>query len=416
MARIKLVDLYECVQSVLVALGLGKVSIKMYRCSGFRLLQRFFEQKGCVYYSKKLANEFADNMLKAYKNNLISESQHRSIRKVVVMLDEYKTTGTIKWRHLPQYYAPFLTCKNFENILSQYCLDMSSKKGRSSGVIRRHRNIVRQFLLYLEEHGYRSLSRLTRKIVSAYLPVIAKRRTGGISDVIDVLKPFLTFLHDNKHVNSELISALPRYPKKRQKHFVGFTREEANTLIGSVASDTHYGKRNIAMLTLAENTGLRAIDIANLKLNDIDWRNKSISIIQHKTRRPLILPFDNRVGDVLAEYILNARHESDSPFIFLSDRRPFRPISSSALITVLKKQMKLSGIRNNSSLPTGFHCFRRGIGTWLLEAELPLAMISEILGHADINSAKPYLSIDLENLRECAIGLEGIEIRTGVFQ
>jgi len=43
-------------------------------------------------------------------------------------------------------------------------------------------------------------------------------------------------------------------------------------------------------------------------------------------------------------------------------------------------------------------------------------MISEILGHGHINSAKPYISTDIEGLRECAIGLEGIEMRKGVFQ
>ena len=67
--------------------------------------------------------------------------------------------------------------------------------------------------------------------------------------------------------------------------------------------------------------------------------------------------------------------------------------------------MKKSGIENNPSLRKGFHCFRRSVGTWLLEAELPLAMISEILGHSHIDSTKPYLSTDLERLRECAIGL-----------
>ena len=153
MAGIKLIDLYECVQSALVALGLGKSGLENYRYSGFRPLQRFFEQKGCMYYSKKLANEFAGNTLKAYKNNLIPVQQYRYIRKVIVMLDEYQTTGTIKWRQLPQYNALSLTCKNFESILTQYCLDMSSKKGRSSDVITRHRSLVKQFLFYLEQRG-----------------------------------------------------------------------------------------------------------------------------------------------------------------------------------------------------------------------------------------------------------------------
>jgi integrase len=404
------------VESALIKLGTGKSTLENYQYSGFRPLWRFFEKNGCVYYSQKLANKFAENTLNSYKNNLISVSRYRRIRKVVAMLDEYSKTGSIKWRHLPMYGVPSLTCRNFENILTQYLEDISSKKGYALSTTNRHRWTVKHFLLYLEGLGHRSMTRLTQKIVSAYIPVVAKKQASDISNVICTLKTFLTFLHKNKHIDSELVSALPRHPAKRNKHFTGFTQAEANALIDAVPSDTHQGKRNIAIFMLAENTGLRALDIAKLKLRDINWRNKTISIIQHKTRRPLILPFENRVGDALAEYILHARPESDSPFIFLTLRQPIRPVTTDTLNSALLKYVKRLNAENNSSLPKGFHCFRRGIGTWLLEAELPLTMISEILGHAHVDSAKPYLSTDLDGLRECAIGLEGIEIRAGVFQ
>jgi integrase len=416
MVKIKLIDLYMCVQSALVASGTGKKTVKIYRCSGFHPLQRFFEKKGCIYYSRKLADEFVLDTLNAYKNNLISRYQKTCIRKVAAMLDEYKNTGAIKWAYLPKHNATFLTCKHFEIVLTQYVLDMSRKEKYSPLSIAAIKNVVKQFLCHLEKQGHRKLSCLTRKIVSDYIPIIAKRRPGGVSEIIHALKSFLGYLHENKHITSELVSVLPSYPTKRKKHFAGFTREDVKALICSVPSNTNLGKRNIAIFTLAENTGLRAIDVTNLKLNNIDWRNKTISIIQHKTKQPLILPFENRVGDALAEYILHGRPVSDSPFIFLSAQRPFRPVSAAALSAMTSKYIKLSGIGNNSSIRRGFHCFRRSIGTWLLEAELPLTMISEILGHAHIDSAKPYLSTDHERLRECAIGLEGIEIRKGVFQ
>lgn len=237
-----------------------------------------------------------------------------------------------------------------------------------------------------------------------------------MSSVICVMKMFLGYLHDNKHIASELVSVFPRYPAKHKKHFIGFTRDEAKTLISSVPSDTNVGKRNIALFKLGEGTGLRAVDVANLKLRDIDWQNKTISVVQHKTKRPLVLPMEKHVGDALAEYILHGRPDSDSPFVFLTARQPFRPLSVGMVSITTSKYSKKAGIEDNLSFGKGFHCFRRGMGTWLLEAEQPLNMISEILGHAHVDSAKPYLSTDLDGLRECAIGLEGIEIRRGVFQ
>ena len=414
MAKIKLTDLFECVESALFASGTTRKVILSYRSLGFEPLQRFFEKNGCLYYSKNLVDKFVSDNLDAYKKKRISRTRHASIRKVAAMLDEYKATGTLKWRRLSNYNTPSLVCKNFENVLTQYLLE--NKERYASSTLRDHRHVVKQFLRYLEERGHRKFSRLTRQIISDYFPVVAKRQSGRMSIIIYVLRSFLGYLHKNKYIASGFVSALPGYPTKRKKHLVGLTHEEANTLIGSMPFETHYDKRNIAIFMLAESTGLRAVDVVNLKLSDIDWRNKTISIIQHKTKHPLILPFENRVGDALVEYILNGRPDSDSPFIFLSAKRPFQPINANTLSSAASKYINLSGVGNSPFFRKGFHCFRRSIGTWLMEAELPLTMISEILGHGHINSAKPYISTDIEGLRECAIGLEGIEMRKGVFQ
>ena len=416
MARVKLVDLYECVESALIALGLSKSTLMKYRYTGFRPLQCFFEQKKCVFYSRKLAEKFVSETLSDYESGLVSIFKYRRIRKVVAMLDEYKDTGTIKWAQLPNRNAAHLVCKHFETILTHYVSDLISKDRCSPSKIPNIKCIVRHFLRYLEEQGCRNLHCLNRNIVSAFVPVIAKRQPGDMSSVISVMKSFLGYLYDNKYIACELVSVFPRYPAKRKKHFEGFTREEAKTLISSVPSDTNVGKRNIAIFTVGEGTGLRASDVANLKLRDIDWRHKTISVVQNKTKRPLILPMENHVGDALAEYILYGRPNSDSPFVFLTARRPFRPLSAQMVSQTTSRGSKKAGIENNLSFGKGFHCFRRGVGTWLLEAELPLTMISEILGHTHVDSTKPYLSTDLDGLRECAIGLEGIEIRKGVFQ
>ncbi len=416
MAKIKLIDLYDCVQSALVSLGTSVHTINRYRGFGFNPILRFFEQKGRVYYSKKIVDEFVSDSLIACKNNLISNSKRQCIRKVAAILDEYDNTRTIKWSYLSRYDAVSLGCKNFETILMQYCLDMRSRERYAVSTLAGIKHAAKHFLLYLEERGHRNLRRLTCKIVSAYIPIVAQRQPRRMHCVIHALQSFLEYLHENQYIDSEVVSALPRCPAKRKKYFVGFTRDEAGALIDSVPLDTNCNKRTLAIFMLAESTGFRAVDVVNLKLSDIDWRNKTISITQHKTGRPLTLPFENRVGDVLAEYILHDRPESDSPFVFLSARRPFRPISQSRLSATASKHIKLSGIGNNVSLRKGFHCFRRSIGTWLLEAEIPLAMISEILGHGHIDSTKPYLSTDLERLRECALGLEGIEIQNGALK
>jgi site-specific recombinase XerD len=53
----------------------------------------------------------------------------------------------------------------------------------------------------------------------------------------------------------------------------------------------------------------------------------------------------------------------------------------------------------------GFHSFRRAFGTRLLQNEIPLELLRQLLGHSKIDSAKPYLSVDEQSLKTCALGL-----------
>jgi len=81
--------------------------------------------------------------------------------------------------------------------------------------------------------------------------------------------------------------AIPKTIPKRRKIYPGFSNAEKLAILESADRATVKGKRNYSMMLLAANTGLRAIDIANLKLTDIDWRNCEIKIIQSKTGTPL---------------------------------------------------------------------------------------------------------------------------------
>ncbi len=60
----------------------------------------------------------------------------------------------------------------------------------------------------------------------------------------------------------------------------------------------------------------------------------------------------------------------------------------------------------DSDIPhRGFHSFRRAFGTRLLQNEIPLELLRQLLGHSKIDSAKPYLSVDEQGLKTCALGL-----------
>jgi integrase len=73
--------------------------------------------------------------------------------------------------------------------------------------------------------------------------------------------------------------------------------------------------------------------------------------------------------------------------------------------------MNLAGVSYNQGERKGFHSFRRSLGTWMLENEIPLETIKQVLGHSSIDSSKPYLSTNLKKLKSCSLNFEGIELK-----
>jgi integrase len=159
----------------------------------------------------------------------------------------------------------------------------------------------------------------------------------------------------------------------------------------------------------AIQTGLRAVDIANLKRQDIDWRAKEIRIIQHKTGRPLSLLLPTETGNAIADYLLNGRPECDLPYIFLCGDKPYRQLKNRSASSIVSRYMRRIGITESAIPRRGFHSFRRTFGTQLLESGIPLDMLSELLGHSHIDSSKPYLSVNEAGLKSCALGLVPLE-------
>jgi integrase len=166
--------------------------------------------------------------------------------------------------------------------------------------------------------------------------------------------------------------------------------------------------RSAAMATLALRMGLRSTDICNLCLSDISWKSRTISILQQKTGVPLTLPFPTEVGNLLARYILEGRPRCDEPNIFISLKHPYTKLTKkccyNSSLGILGRKESVADVR-------GLHVARRTFASNLLRAGNPVSTISFTLGHTDESSVDEYLATDDLRMRQCAIGLSGIECK-----
>ena len=160
-------------------------------------------------------------------------------------------------------------------------------------------------------------------------------------------------------------------------------------------------------MTLAAQTGLRGGDIAKLKRADIDWRANEVRVTQSKTGKPITLPLEPEAGNAIADWLLTCRQPDDGPYLFTVCLGPPRLLSPRGVSGVVARRMRQAGI--SAAIPRrGAHSFRRGLGTRMLEAEIPIDMLSQVLGHARTDSARPYLAASPTGLKDCALTLASV--------
>ncbi|MDN6161667.1 MAG: site-specific integrase, partial [Atopostipes sp.] len=285
------------------------------------------------------------------------------------------------------------------------------RSGKGKGTRRLYETLARQFLKYVQSELNKNMSDLQLDNVQKFIPYIAETyQSTSMRTVLSALRSFLKFLYKEEMTKEKLVLAVPSSGSKKNTVIPTITKDEENRLLQSINRFSRLGKRNYAMVLLAMRTGLRSIDIINLKLSNIDWRNKTIVLVQQKNRRPLTLPLLSDVGNALSDYILNARPPNDLPYVFLRYQSPHTKLSRSTCYSISCSIMKKADIRQSVGQRKGFHIFRHSVAARMLSQEISLSMISNSLGHGSISSGKVYLSTDEKHLKACALSFEGIEV------
>jgi len=410
MGEILLSELIERTKDSIHSLEHSQSTLYQYQMA-WGELSEYFSKHHQALFSKQLAEQYVLESKAKLDASVIREWRYKLDRRTVRMLVEVHEQGHFTWSQQPYHPAAHLHQSAFI-LLHQDYLNGLEQEGKGAGTLNTYRIVSRQFLEYLEGRKIKDLAKVQGNDVSLFIPHISKLyQPSSMRTVLSALRSFLGFMESRNRTEFCLSHAVPSGCGRITKVLPIITPEEEQKLLLSADPTTPLGKRNYAMLLLALRTGLRSIDIANLKLGDIQWKSNTIQIVQEKTGQPLALPLLTDVGNAIADYILNGRPDSQQPYIFLRSQAPHRRLSGrSACYGISCKIMKAAGIRQGKDERRGFHCFRHYVAARLLSVETPLPIISSILGHRNKDSTKIYLSTDLAHLQACALDLTGIEV------
>ena len=187
---------------------------------------------------------------------------------------------------------------------------------------------------------------------------------------------------------------------------VGPSWEEQRLLLASTESDCPADLRDRALLLTLSTYGLRVGEVCALQLDDIDWEAETLRVRRPKTGRVDLFPLSRRVGETLARYLRHARPHTDVRKIFLALTAPTRPLSASAISSVVRSRMQRCGIKCPRR---GAHALRHAFAQRLLDEGFLMQEIGDCLGHRSLDSTAVYAKVALAGLRQVAdFDLEGL--------
>lgn len=178
---------------------------------------------------------------------------------------------------------------------------------------------------------------------------------------------------------------------------VGASRGDVAALLSGCDRDTSAGLRDYAVLLLLARLGLRAIEVARLRLDDIDWHCGEL-LVRGKGNRDERLPLPHEVGEAIVAYLQGAR-PVDARFreVFAADRAPRRPLTREAVGGIVERACDRVGLER-----FGAHRLRHTLGEQMVAAAVPLDAIGQVLRHATALTTAGYARVDVTALRELA--------------
>lgn len=385
----------------------------------------FAESRSEDVFSSELSSDFLSWEEDRCRKGEISKPYAKSLHRTMHLLNELAETGTVNFETIHKnadvrkYRVSELAEQTISEILDTYDLEESVRRDQ--------RSVMRCIFSYIEKNtnGENFSDCITDELLENFLEIELqnmrrqnKRRfLTGITYISEYYK---ANGNGNGSVNLERNFNQLRIRNMRETIVQPFSPKEIGKILSAIDTETECGKRDYAIILLAYDTGLRGIDIRMLKCENINWRERTISICQHKTSKPLTVTMHPQTMNALADYMLHVREKyldvCGDGEVFISfhiPKRPFSKCTDRVLNHMFKKYMESSEIEIIAG--RNFHSLRRSFAVGLSSGGVPLDQISQLLGHSAVESSRPYLSYNETQMKLCAMGFDDIPLSYGAY-
>ena len=265
----------------------------------------------------------------------------------------------------------------------------------SPKTLRAYGDDLHQFLSWVEKNrvDFDVPTRFSRGDIEGFMQYLAAQRMTGVTRVrkLAAIRKFFTFLEENS-----ILAANPAHTVKgarREEKEPNILYKEQYKALLYEASDNI---RDYAIIQTFLQTGIRLSELANLRVDEVDFEHRILTVRQGKGKKDRQIPLVDDAVKALRNYMRyrNTQLILDDEILFLAKNGT--SLNVSTVKYTVAKYVKRAGIRKK----TGVHTLRHTFGAHKADKNMSLATLQELMGHKKKETTLKYIHLAKTNLRQ----------------
>jgi site-specific recombinase XerD len=269
-------------------------------------------------------------------------------------------------------------------------LKAKKAENKTKGTILFYRKKLKVFTDFLDSQEVKFVSQITSNIIRDFLLILEERghNAGGIHGYFRSVKAFLKWYWDEEEIESRNPIDKIKTPKVPVEAIEGISREDFDLLLNECKSG-FYGERDKAILLTLLDTGVRATELLNINLANLNLVDNSILIEQGKGRKPRYVFFGKKAKKQIRKYLSLRGLDATALFTSKAGNR----IDYETLRGIVRRLALKAGVEGVS-----LHDFRRAFTLEQMRKKTDLLTIARLLGHTSTQLIWRYAKQEKDDL------------------
>jgi integrase/recombinase XerD len=287
-----------------------------------------------------------------------------------------------------------------EGLVEDYRYWLVTERSLAASTIKYYVAGARLFLSEVDEGDLRSLT--LGEVTGFVVRHCPRLSVGNAKNLATSLRSLLGYLYVQGLTDRQLASAVPAPSGPHGGNLPRWLgADDLAALLDDDSRTTAVGRRDHAVVVMLARLGLRAAEVAALRLDDVDWRAGEI-IVRGKGDRVERLPLPVDVGETLVAYLQHGRPPTACRALFVAPNRPWMGLAPSTIAGVVRRACVRSGVA-----PVGAHRLRHSAATAMLRAGASLEEVGQVLRQRSTQVTALYAKVDFVALRTLAMPWPG---------